>query len=187
MDLIQERIIRDCHREVSHLTGDVAEIGVYQGESAELITGLFQDSTVHLFDTFQGMPKEMHVEGLDGNAPGSFNGNKLRETVANRLYRYGSQVKIHQGVFPKTAAGLKPRLKFVHIDCDLYLSTKEALKWAWELLEPGGIALDDDCYCTSCHGARKAIDEFVLTRQDALVEKRDRLAIIRKIGGTDAS
>lgn len=187
MDLIQERIIRDCHREVSHLTGDVAEIGVWQGESAELITGLFQDSTVHLFDTFEGMPKEMYTAGIDTNVPGTFNGGHLRDTVVNRLHRYGKQVQIHQGVFPRTAAGLNPRLKFVHIDCDLYRSTLEALRWSWDLLRPGGIALDDDCFCGSCGGARKAIDEFCAGRMDVDVEKRDRLAILRKIGGTDAN
>ena len=42
--------------------GDIAEVGVYKGGSAKMICSAKGDKHLHLFDTFEGLPK---VEDID--------------------------------------------------------------------------------------------------------------------------
>ncbi len=181
MDLIQERTIRRLCREVENLDGDAAEVGVYQGESAELITGLLcERSKVYLFDTFDGHPGDM-ITPLDKHLAGQFRELNLFQRVSERLNRYAEFVRYFPGVFPKTLAQWQPcPLKFVHIDCDLYRSTEAALKWAWGHLIDGGVILDDDYDCDSTPGAKAAVLRFLEENWDADVEYQNRFAIIRR-------
>ena len=42
--------------------GDIAEVGVYKGGSAKIICSAKGDKSLHLFDTFEGLPK---VDDID--------------------------------------------------------------------------------------------------------------------------
>lgn len=147
--------IRELCSRVSGLDGDAAEIGVWRGEGAKLICELLPTSTVHLFDTFDMPPVEMWSEEHDldrRNLHFRTSVPHVEETLSGL-----SNFEIHQGVFPVTAID-DVRLKFVHVDCDFYLSTKAALEWAWEHLVPNGIVLDDDYGIVP--GAKRAVDEW---------------------------
>jgi len=43
------------------ITGDIAEVGVYQGGSAKLICEAKGDKNLHLFDTFEGLPSPTEI------------------------------------------------------------------------------------------------------------------------------
>ena len=45
------------------VNGNVAELGVYQGEFAKHIHGMFPDRSLYLFDTFQGFSSERSGSG----------------------------------------------------------------------------------------------------------------------------
>lgn len=171
-------LISKCCREVANLEGDAAEIGVYEGDSAVLIKSELPDCTLHLFDTFNGMPKSMISEG-DYHRECDFKTTSV-EKVKKRLT---GKYEIHAGVFPDTAAGLKPKLKFVHVDCDLYLSTKAALTWAWENLVPGGVIIDDDYGFLP--NAKRAVTEFMEATTDATMEYFNGRVAIRGSGNAD--
>lgn len=175
---VQKELIAKCCQEVAGIEGDAVEIGVHQGDSASLICETLAPSTVYLFDTFTGMPAEMITEGIDYHTKNDFRDTSL-QAVKKRLEKYDNAV-IVPGIFPHTAE-MSPRLRFVHIDCDLYLSTKAALEWCWPLLVDGGVILDDDYQCWSCGGAKKAVDEFVSSHPEASVEVVSRRAIIRRL------
>ena len=173
----EHNLIRRCCEEVHHLSGDAAEIGVYRGDSAKLICELLPESVVYLFDTFAGMPKEMVTAGLDAHYAGEY-GDTSVDLVQAHLEGCGN-FEIVRGEFSEMSH-VTPTLRFVHIDCDLYKSTKAAIEWAWPLLVEGGVILDDDYHCGSCAGAAKAIDEFAKTNPDARVETVGTRAIIRR-------
>ena len=153
-----ERLIKECCNRVKHLAGAVAECGVYRGEGAKVICEACPDRTVHLFDTFSGFPEES-VSPIDTHQANGFG-----DTSINRVEQllHGCKNKIiHVGHFSQSLQTVQDALVFVHIDCDLYLSTVEALAWSWGSLVPGGLVLCDDYGYPSCKGAKQAIDEFV--------------------------
>lgn len=194
-ELAQKILIRECCAAVKDLAGDAAEIGVHQGHSAKTICELLPDSTVYLFDTFCGFPAEMVTAGVDYHKAGG----EFRDTSVERVTKALASVSNYvlvPGVFPKSAngevirgiPGMAPMcnadyhcwcLRFVHIDCDLYKSTLAALHWCWPLLVPGGMVLNDDYGCSSCAGAKKAVDEFCDLHWLKIERKHNR-AMLRK-------
>lgn len=168
--LADSKLLIQCCQEVKDLPGEAAEIGVWQGGSAMVILKHL-DCKLHLFDTFTGMPKSM-ITPIDVHPEKYFN-----DTSLNRVaLAVGPRCHIHAGIFPGTASEVNVPLKFVHIDCDLYLSTKAALEWCWPLLVPGGVILDDDY--DGVPGAKKAVNEFLESHEVTCEKVRGR-AIIR--------
>lgn len=140
--------------EVSHLDGDVAEVGVWKGGSAKWLCHLFPERKVYLFDTFTGMPAP---EAIDGHRQGDFGDTSL-VSVRNYLRDCPNAV-IVPGVFPHTLPELGP-LVLVHVDCDLHSSTQAAINRLWPLLPSGGVMVFDDYKSYMCAGATQAIDDF---------------------------
>lgn len=139
------------------LPGSIMQLGVYKGGSAVLLCEAFPNRTVHLFDTFTGMPAIQ--QDIDDNQPGVFGDTSLEE-VQERLKEYPNAV-LHPGLFSETCFVLDDAgLSFVHLDCDLYLSTKQGLECCWPKLLPGGVIVCDDYGCPSCRGATLAWDQF---------------------------
>lgn len=140
------------------LPGDMAELGVYKGGSALVISGLCSEKLLHLFDTFTGLPyTEFEVHN-----PTKHNLNKGR-FAASELYVAGllrhHNVEFHAGFFPSTTVGLDDlRFSFVHIDCDLYLSAKDGIEWFWPRMVTGGIMFFDDYGCDFT-GVTDAVNE----------------------------
>ena len=93
-----------------------AEFGVENGISAKYFLGhLPPEGRFHLFDSFEGLPEnwEDKPEGY-------------RKAI--RIPRFNDwRVTLHPGWF-KDMLPLDEILGFVHIDCDLYSSTKEVLE-----------------------------------------------------------
>jgi O-methyltransferase len=171
------KLIQMCCDEVQSLVGDAAEIGVWRGYGAKLIASLLPDVTVHLFDTFTGFPPAMKSD-KDGSWPRDAWTDTSIEVVTQTLAEV-ENYSIHQGIFPASADGLHPKLKFVHIDVDLYLSTVDALRWSWQHLIPGGVILCDDYACPSCPGALHAVNEFAKSNC-VPVERFNTRAVVRR-------
>lgn len=56
-----------------NIPGDVAEVGVFQGEFAQFVNAAFPDRTCYLCDTFEGFrPEEAAQEMQQGNATQAF-------------------------------------------------------------------------------------------------------------------
>lgn len=176
-----EDLLKRCCRELANVPGDIAEIGVWKGESARCILAHTHGCKVYLYDTFTGFPPEMCLSGVDFHTAGGFNDTSLAE-VEKRLQPYADRVVIRPGVFPATAMDDNGPFRLIHIDCDLYLSTKAAIEWAADRLSPGGLILSDDYYCGSTAGAKKAIDEWLHSVGDEWkLEKAGSRGIISKV------
>lgn len=167
-------LIQECCSKVYALLGDAAEIGVYRGQSAKLICEMLPTCTVHLYDTLAGIPDQCLPD--ENVRPGDFHSTSL-EIVEDAL-KFVQNYQLHVGVFPATAVDMP--LKFVHVDCDIYQSTKDAVAWGWKNLVPGGLMLCDDYGACECGGARRAIDEFRQAVPTAGWRRWSSLAVISK-------
>lgn len=152
-----------CLTATKKIKGDVAEVGVYQGGSAKLIAIYKGTKALHLFDTFDGLPKPEKID--DCLSKGLF--SAALETVKKYLKNYRN-IKIYKGLFPKTADPVKNRnFSFVHLDVDLYRSTLECLKFFYPRMSRGGIILSHDY--VSFKGVRKAFDKFFQDKPEPII------------------
>src|SRR3974377_2228292 len=142
------------------IIGDMAELGVYRGNSAALLAHYAREykRTVFLFDTFEGFDTR-DLTGADKSKEIEFSDTSL--TAVRDLVGLES-VKFVQGRFPKSIPLDLYATKFclVHIDCDLYQPTKAALEFFYPRLSPGGLIIMHDYNNPYWGGIKLAVDEY---------------------------
>lgn len=132
-------------KQASEFSGDFAELGVFRGDSAEEICKIKGDRPLHLFDTFEGLPKGS-FEQIDTNTP--FARQYLAPSwyscdidIVKKRLKYPN-IFFYKGVFPKTSKPVENRqFCFVHLDADLYLSTFYGIEFFYPRLVDGGLLL----------------------------------------------
>lgn len=150
--------------------GAIAELGVYRGGSARLIASLKGDRELHLFDTFAGMP-EVNAVADPHHRTGDFAGSWLEE-VKRYLGAY-DRIFFYQGFFPDSAKELAKtpiRFSLVHLDVDIYESTRAGLEFFYPRTVKGGIIVSHDYRSLRCPGVKKAIDEFFADKPEPVIE-----------------
>lgn len=117
-------------------TGLVLEFGVYHGQSLRQLVRRV-NGPVHGFDSFKGLPEAWK----SGEPAGSYNAH-------GRLPQMPPQVDLHPGWFqdsvPEFVAQQTEKIRLVHIDCDLYSSTRTVLNEIYALLQPGSVVIFDE-------------------------------------------
>lgn len=117
--------------------GLVLECGVYFGRSLRLIAAA-TSSTVHGFDSFQGLPEAWNAHEPAGAY--STAGLLPQDVPAN--------TQLHRGWFADTLgpflAATPGNVGFLHIDCDLYSSTATVLDAVADRIRPGSVIVFDD-------------------------------------------
>jgi hypothetical protein len=151
----REAVLRLALAEVDrNRPGLYLEFGVYKGTSINLIASVTQ-STVHGFDSFEGLPEDWR----DGHDKGEF------RVAALPIVR--SNVTLHKGWFSDTLPPFLDKERasvcFLHVDCDLYSSTKTVFSSLADRLLPGTIIVFDEYfnYPGWQEGEYKAFMEFV--------------------------
>ena len=159
------------------IPGDIAEVGSYRGGSAKLICKAKGNKTLHVFDTFEGLPeisifdKKSPVKKRDYPA--------VYESVKKYLSKY-SNVRIYKGLFPTTAKPIiNKRFSFVNLDTDLYESTLSGLKFFYPRMNTGGIIISHDYF--GCPGVKKAVDEFFHQKKEPVVEIPGTQCLVVKV------
>jgi Methyltransferase domain len=139
------------------LAGSILEFGVFKGGTIRFIAQRFPGRAVHGFDSFEGLPVAWEGTGHD---QGAFHaGGKLPKVPAN--------VRLHKGFFdtslPIWINQNPDPIAFLHVDCDLYESTKTIFELLEERLRPGLIIVFDDYlgYHRWQLGEHKAFREFI--------------------------
>ncbi len=164
-------------KKTAKIKGDMAEVGVYLGGSAKIISEAKKDKELHLFDTFEGLPE---LSGKDDSTlfhKGKYNSSC--EQVKNYLKKYQG-LHFYKGLFPETATPIKNRkFSFVHLDVDLYEPTLECLKFFYPRMNKGGVIISHD-YVNS-PGVRKAFDEFFEKKQEPIIELSGLQCMIVKV------
>lgn len=161
--------------------GSVAEAGVYQGLFAGKINRAFPDRKLYLFDTFEGFSKnrdDFIVDGKDTRKQwGKFEGGMANTSVeqAVSMLKYPENTVIKKGFVPSTFEGVEDIFAFVNLDMDIYEPTKEALKWFWPRLSPGGYIFVHDY--DRFDGITKAIEEFSKEEKVAYFRLGDAISV----------
>lgn len=154
-----------------NLDGQMAEVGVFRGGSAKIISKSCTHKLLHLFDTFTGHPFDDVFH--NGFKKGVFN-CFINET---KVFLQDCKVEYHVGIFPNTTKNLNCKFSFVHLDGDLYQTTMSAIEYFYPRLVNNGIMVFDDYDNSCCPGVKKAIHTYfynpILTNGD------DQAAIIR--------
>jgi hypothetical protein len=171
------------------LPGDLAEIGVYKGETATLIATIARrlGKTAWLLDTFEGFDAK-DLQGIDYGLNEQFDDTSLE---AVRALVGEENVHFIKGYFPDTAAQLPAKGAYclVHIDCDLYNPVRAALDYFYPRIVPGGFLLVHDYSSLHWDGAEQAVDEFFADKPESPIPLTDGAGTIaiRKHKGTNLS
>ena len=179
-----ERISALCHaaRYVvrSNIPGDVVECGVWRGGStmAAAMTLLGQHDvarTLHLFDTFEGMPPPASIDrqAASGKLASAVLAESDRssifwaqagiEEVRRNLESTGYPARCIRYVKGKVEDTIPieapSTISLLRLDTDWYESTRHELVHLYPKLAIGGVLIVDDY--GYWEGARKAVDEYI--------------------------
>ena len=138
--------------------GRTLECGVYFGRSLRMIARSTA-GPVHGFDSFQGLPEAWSAQ----EGAGAY-------STAGRLPRAGDNVRLHAGWFEDTLPGFFTSqtgpVRLLHVDCDLYSSTRTVLQAAEPRLVAGSVIVFDDllAYPGYADHELKAFAEFAAAR-----------------------
>lgn len=167
-----------CAREIyeKDLPGSVAEVGVYKGLFAQYINRFFPDRTLHLYDTFCGIPKEeinfdTHNNYLNGKYCCDLFAYDGGIDVVMEKMSYPDKCVIHEGRVPYTFDMTSDEMFcFVSIDCDVYLPTLKSLHYFYpRLVEDGYIFIHDYNHGTGdFYGIKRAVEDFQIATDTKL-------------------
>jgi len=166
-NLVQERMPKAlfCATKLLHLEyalslkggGIIAEFGVYKGTTINSIAKQCPREKIYGFDAFEGLPEH-------------WTGNRYSKRNFNRQGKppkVEDNVELIVGWFNETLPGFLSKNQepfgFIHIDCDIYSSTKQVFDLVGNRIAPGTIIVFDEFF--NYHGFEmheyKAFYEFV--------------------------
>jgi hypothetical protein len=155
----QRELIEHSLRETK-IDGHYLEFGVFTGGTISFMAKRLPSRTLHGFDSFEGLPESWHGFSLGQQA----------FSLKGKLPKVPRNVRLHPGWFDQS---LPPWLKenpgpvaFIHVDCDLYSSTKTIFELLGDRMVPGTIILFDEYfnYPNWEQHEYKALQEFVKAR-----------------------
>jgi len=142
------------------IEGHYLEFGVFTGGTIRFIARKIGDRTIHGFDSFQGLPEDWSGYNLGQRA----------FDAGGRMPKVPSNVRLYGGWFedsipPWLDANPGP-VAFIHVDCDLYESTRTIFTHLADRIVPGTIILFDEYfnYPNWEQHEFKAFQEFIRDR-----------------------
>jgi O-methyltransferase len=165
----------------NNIPGDLVECGVWRGGSMMaaakvLLANEAADRTLHLFDTFAGMPPPMAVDvnlrgenaselldrAKDSRSSASIWAIAPLDAVRSVMHATGydpQRIKYVVGRVEDTLPAHAPeRIALLRLDTDWYESTYHELVHLYPRLSVGGVLIIDDY--GHWQGCRKAVDEY---------------------------
>jgi O-methyltransferase len=176
LTLIEASQIFTSVRDTTKIAGDVAEVGVYMGGSAKIICEAKGNRRLHLFDTFEGLPEKSETHDS-----ARFHKNQYSCTLepVKRLLNKYPNVFFYKGMFPSTAGPINDTpFSFVHLDVDLYDSTKNCLEFFYPRMNKGGVIISHD-YVNS-KGVKTAFHEYFEHKPTPVLELADNQCLVMK-------
>ena len=124
--------------ELRDASGLIMEFGVFRGDSMDVIATYNPLHDVYGFDSFEGLPERWTCDPA-----GKF-------SVEGSLPAVKRNVRLIKGWFEETLPGFleehKEHCSFIHIDCDLYSSTKTVLDGLKDRIVPGTVIVFDEYF-----------------------------------------
>ena len=143
------------------------------------------DRSLHLFDTFEGMPEPTHVDVdlrqraahvllRDADAESSIRAVSSLETTRAALLSTGypaSRMLFVKGRVEDTIPMEAPeQISILRLDTDWYESTRHELEHLFPRVSTHGVLIIDDY--GHWLGARRAVDEYLLRLQEPILLQR---------------
>jgi hypothetical protein len=127
------------------IDGDVLEFGVYEGKTITQIANFLTDKKIWGFDSFEGLPEDWFL--LENSNDTKFPKGTFK---LNNIPKVPDNVTLIKGWFNDTIPAWKQNnhnfISMLHIDCDLYSSTKEVLFQLNSQIVTGSVIVFDDLY-----------------------------------------
>lgn len=164
-------------KKTQKIPGDIAEVGVYKGGSAKIICSVKGERNLHLFDTFEGLPKVDEIDYVWPFYEGKFAASveEVKEYLKNE-----QNVFFYKGIFPATSGPVaEKQFSMVNLDVDTYESTKECLEFFYPRMSHGGIIISHD-YITA-PGVKKAFDDFFEDMPEPVLETAGSQSLVVKV------
>ena len=163
--------------------GVMAELGVYQAETAVVLQAIAPERALWLFDTFEGFRNDDLKEEF-GNAK-NYDATSFADTsvalIMEKLNHAGN-VNIFKGNFADISSQI-PEQKYalVSIDADLAAPTIAGLQYFWPRLLPGGVIVVHD-FNPEWPALMQAVEQFLttITETPVLIPDRDNSLVIVK-------
>lgn len=164
--------IIDIIKRCNSLNGNFAEIGTYEGFTAEVIYNFMEkNKKLFLCDTFEGI---LDISKDDNNTIITKHSFKVSINKFKSINPFSKEENIFiiNGYFPKSATKEmdESQYAFVHIDTDTYNSTFNSLEYFYNRMATGGIMLVHD-YVNNpwTEGVRKAVNNFLCKKKDLVL------------------
>lgn len=154
------------------IEGDFVETGVWKGGACVMANAVICEANqqpfrkVHVFDSFEGLPKPYMVEDAGDNHHAIDCLAISVDTVKKVFASYGlltENVIFRKGWFKDTMKTTDDinKIAVLRLDGDLYSSTIEVLEALYDKVTAGGFVIVDDWLLP---GARKAVIDFASKR-----------------------
>jgi hypothetical protein len=170
----------------------IYEFGVGPGRSFCLMTKVIIKRNLNIeligVDWWKGLPEEAPGIRIPRETwkLGAYKGNK--EEVENKIRELIGECNFTYKLIDKEFGELTEEDKsekdliFVNIDCDLYISTKKALRFIRSMLRKNTIIYLDDWYGNDC-GEGLALKEFIKENENLKIEFREeqRIAVVNQL------
>lgn len=136
------------------------EFGVRKGETVNLIAEAFPNKFIYGFDSFEGLPEDWRYDSRFDLQKGAFNLNGYLPPVRKN-------VRLIKGWFnetlPEFVKSHPEPCAFIHVDCDIYSSTKTIFDNLKNQIVSGTVIAFDEYfnYPGRQQGEYKALMEFV--------------------------
>lgn len=158
----QRNLVRLCGLiEQRKVPGSIVECGVLDGGTAALMAYSTKTRSIHLFDSWEGLPEITAEDGDGGEWVGQVVGSPKRvQAIMRELGVDPARLNFYKGWFSDTFPGASiDQIALLHADGDFYESVKLTLEtWAPKVSPGGFIQLDDYGIFVGC---TKAVDEFL--------------------------
>lgn len=115
------------------------EFGVFEGKTINHCARQYPQKEFFGFDSFRGLPEDWR----EGFPRGTFNRNGAPPQVESNVHLVIGDFKHSLPTFLSSRHG---PASFIHMDCDLYSSTKCVLQILGERVVPGTVIIFDEFY-----------------------------------------
>lgn len=135
--------------------GLICEFGVFEGRSINHIASYVPKKTVYGFDSFKGLPEDWYGTGLSKGAYMLEEPPKVRENVVLIVGLFQETLELFLGEH-------KEKVAFLHMDADLYSSTKYVLDilFKYNRIQKGTIIQFNEYYSINAYESWTGPSEY---------------------------
>lgn len=122
--------------------GDIFEFGVFTGNSLRFISKHCPNKKIYAFDSFEGLPEAWPGVRSNTHKKGHFNVHGNIPNIDNQNISY---IKgFFEDTLPSFVKNYDNKISMIHIDCDIYSSTKTIFHYMKPYIKQNTILLFDE-------------------------------------------